>query len=432
MIHDAIVVGAGLSGLVCARRLAAAGANVIVIEARDRVGGRLHTGTLAGDLIDLGGQWISSGQPRVVALATELGATTFRHVRDGRVHLVEEKRGLFGQIATAIATLRAVRRIRRTSRALRPGVATDALDQLTVEDWLARTITNRVVRDRIALHAELVFAAAPADLSLLHYLSRLAATGDFAPAGPDLPGGGREHRFAEGAQTLALRIAAELGDRIRLDQPILAIEDAGDHVIARSNLHSHQARRLVLAVPPVLARAIAVDLAPPARALAEATRTGPVVKCFAAYDRAFWRDDGSSGEIYQARGTVRATVELITPGGIPALLAFVVGSAAVGWATRDPAARRAEILATLVEHFGPGAASPIDYVDVDWGADPWSAGCVAGVGPGVISAGARWNEQHGRVHLAGTESALAWPGYMEGAIEAGERAAGEVRAALQM
>ena len=432
MIHDAIVVGAGLSGLVCARRLAAAGADVIVVEARDRVGGRLHTGRLAGDVIDLGGQWISSGQPRVVALAVELGATTFRHVRDGRVHLVEAKRGLFAQIVTAIATLRAVRRIRRTSHRLSPGAATDKLDELTVEDWLARTITNRVVRDRITLHAELVFAASPADLSLLHYLSRLAATGDFAPAGPDLPGGGREHRFADGAQTLALRIADQLHDRIRLGEPILAIDDTGDHVVARSNLHSHRARRLVLAIPPVLARSIAVDLAPAARALADATHMGPVVKCFVAYDRAFWRDDGSSGEIYQARGTVRATVELIMPGGIPALLAFVVGSAAAGWASRDPVARRAEILATLVEHFGPAAASPIDYVDVDWGADPWSAGCVAGVGPGVLSAGARWREPHGRIHLAGTESAIAWPGYMEGAIEAGERAADEVLATRQM
>jgi monoamine oxidase len=430
VIHDAIVVGAGLSGLVCARRLTAAGADVVVIEARDRVGGRLHSGRLAGDVIDLGGQWITSGQPRVVALATELGAATFRHVRDGRVHLVEETRGVFSQLAAAIATWRAVRGIRRTSRALPIGEPAAALDQLTLEDWLARTITNRVARDRIALHAELVFAAAPADLSLLLYLSRLAATGDFAPRGSELPGGGREHRFADGAQTLALRLADLLGERITLGDPVVAIDDAGDHVVARGARHAHQARRLVLAVPPVLARTIAIDLAPAARSLAEATRMGPVVKCFAAYDRAFWRDDGSSGELYRARGTVRATVELITPGGVPALLAFVVGPTAVGWANRDPADRRAEILAILVEEFGPAAGAPLEYVDVDWGADPWSAGCVAGVGPGVLSTGACWRAPHGRIHLAGTESALAWPGYMEGAIEAGERAAAEVLAAL--
>lgn len=421
MIHDAIVVGAGLSGLVCARRLAAAGADVRVLEARDRVGGRLHTGALAGQVIDLGGQWITSGQPRVLALAAELGATTFRHDRSGRAQFAADPPGLFTQLAAAIATWRAIRRIRRASRA-----PSSTLDQQTLADWLAKTIRNPLARDRIALHAELVFAASPTDLSLLEYLSRLAATGDFAPRGPELPGGGREHRFTDGAQTLALRIAEALEDRITLGAPIVAVEDAGDHVVARTATAAHSARRLVLAVPPALARSIEVELAPSARALAAASRMGPVVKCFVAYDRAFWRDDGASGELYQRRGTVRATVELITPGGGPALLAFVVGKSAIGWAARDLAARRAEVIATLVEAFGPAAATPRDYVDVDWGADPWSAGCVATVPPGVLSAGAQWRAVHGRIHLAGTESATRWPGYMEGAIEAGERAADEV------
>ncbi len=424
MIHDAIVVGAGLSGLVCARRLAAAGADVRVLEARDRVGGRLHTGSLAGEVIDLGGQWITSGQPRVLALASELGATTFRHDRTGRARFAGEPSGLFTQLVAAIASWRAIRRIRRASRA-----PSTELDQQTLADWLMRTIKNPIARDRIALHAELVFAASPTDLSLLEYLSRLASTGDFAPRGPDLPGGGREHRFTSGAQTLALRIVEPLGARITFDAPVVAIEDAGDHVIARTATGEHAARRLVLAVPPALARNIAIELARPARAFAAASRMGPVVKCFVAYDRAFWRDDGSSGELYQPRGTVRATVELITPGGVPALLAFVVGPSAIGWAARELATRRAEVVATLVSEFGPAAETPIDYVDVDWGADPWSAGCVATLRPGALSAGALWRAPHGRIHLAGTESATSWPGYMEGAIEAGERAADEIIAA---
>jgi len=428
MIHDAIVVGAGLSGLVCARRLRAAGAGVIVIEARDRVGGRLHTGRLGDGIIDLGGQWISSGQPRVVALAAELGIATQRHDRLGKVRLDEGERGVFAQLVAAIATWRAVRRIRRTIGDL-PTTDTSLLDTTTLDAWLARTIRNRVARDRIAMHAELVFAAAPADLSLLAYLAHLGATDGFAPPGPELPGGGREHRVASGAQSLALALAEELGDAVHLGEPILAIDDTGDRVTARSAAGTHVARRLVLALPPALARSITVDLGPAARSLAAASRMGPVVKCFASYEHAFWRDAGWSGEAYRPRGTVRATVAIET-GGAPTLLAFVVGSAAVGWASREPSARRAEIVATLVEHFGPAAGSPLDYVDVDWGADPWSAGCVAGVGPGVLGASARWREPHGRIHLAGTESATAWPGYMEGAIEAGDRAADEVLAPL--
>jgi len=428
VIHDAIVVGAGLSGLVCARRLRAAGAEVIVIEARDRVGGRLHSGRLGDGIIDLGGQWISAGQTRVVALAAELGIATERHDRNGTVRLDEGERGMFAQLAAAIATWRAVRRIRRSIRDL-PAADASLLDATTLDAWLGRTIQNRVARERIAMHAELVFAAAPADLSLLAYLAHLGATGGFAPPGPELPGGGREHRVAGGAQSLALALADALGDAVQLDEPIVAIDDTGDQVTARSAARTHVARRLVLALPPALARSIDADLGPAARALASASRVGPVVKCFASYERAFWRDAGWSGEAYRPRGTVRATVEIDT-GGAPTLLAFVVGAAAVGWASRDPAARRAEIVATLVDQFGPAAGSPLDYVDVDWGADPWSAGCVARVGPGVVGTGARWREPHGRIHFAGTESAIAWPGYMEGAIEAGDRAASEVLAAL--
>src|SRR5690606_29267191 len=151
------------------------------------------------------------------------------------------------------------------------------------------------------------------------------------------------------------------------------------------------------------------------------------VKCFAAYARAFWRERGLSGEAYLPRGSVRATVEIA--GEPPVLLAFVVGAAATRWARRDAGERREEVLATLARHVGEEAARPIGYLEQDWAAERWSAGCVAATAPGVLARGARWREPTGNVHFAGTETAVRWPGYMDGAIEAGERAAGEVIAA---
>jgi monoamine oxidase len=434
MIHDAIVIGAGLSGLVCARRLAAAGAAAIVVEARPRVGGRLWTGKVGDAVVDLGGQWLSVDQPRLLALAAELGVPSVAPRRAGRAVIDDDGRahGLFAQLRVAISQWRAVRRIDRMMRAIPPGAPAEAkgaaaLDAIALGPWLAGTIGDPVARARIAMHAELVFAADPAGLSLLAYLARLGTTGGFAPRGPELPGGGREHRFIGGAQILALRLADPLGAAVHLGASAQAIEPDGTSLVVRTPAGSHAARHVVLALPPSLAIRIAPALPEPVRRLAAATQAGSVVKCFAAYDRAFWRDAGRSGEAYRPRGTVRAVVDASAPeDGTAVLLAFVVGPEAAAWHARDPEDRRREVLDTLGELFGDPARAPLDYLEADWGAEPWSAGCVAGTPPGALIEGAVWRGSHGRIHLAGTEAAVRWPGYMEGAIEAGERAADEV------
>ncbi len=409
---DALVVGAGLSGLVCATRLADAGASVLVVDARDRVGGRLLTGAIAGRPIDLGGQWMSVGQPGLAALARELGVASVPQARDGNALFDLPQRGLLSRFATAFAQWRLGRRIQR----LADTPPRDAHEH-SLAAWLAEQSSNATARALIAMHAELVFAADPASLSLLHYLETFAVTGGFGPRGPDLPGGGREHRFLGGAQGLAIKLAERVP--VQLATPVRSLVD-GETVEVRTDGGAIHARRVVLAIPPRFARQI--DGAVPDRA---ASNPGPVVKCFAAYDRPFWRDDGWSGEAYRPVGLVRATVAIDA-----ILLAFVVGPVAAGWSARDPGERRADVLGALTEQFGDRAATPLDYLEVDWGSDPWSAGCVASAMPGALVTTRR--EPHGHIHFAGTETAEVWPGYMEGAIEAGERAAGEIIASGQL
>jgi monoamine oxidase len=187
----------------------------------------------------------------------------------------------------------------------------------------------------------------------------------------------------------------------------------------------------VLAVPPAVVRHIRVELPPAARAFVDGAKTGGVVKVFVAYERAFWRDAGLSGEAYRPQGSTApmiaelAAVRAVIANG-SALVAFVVGREAERWAARDASERRREVIDTLVAEFGEAAREVIDYVEADWAADLWSAGCVASTPVGVLASGAAWGEAFGRVHVAGTETARVWTGYMEGAIEAGERAAREV------
>lgn len=379
------IVGAGLSGLVCATRLVAAGREVVVLEASDRVGGRLHTGLVGEVAVDLGGTWLSVGQPRLLALAAELGLATIPQRRDGRPVIELPWWGAF-------ARWRAARKLRRLMR------SPERVEDRSLAEWLAANVANASARSLLGMHAELVFAVAPDALSLRYYLATMARTGDFAPRGPDLPGGGREQRFADGAQAIAVRLAEALGDRVRLGTRVTEIVDGDDAIRIDGAAASHA----ILALPPWAARALHVDLGA-GRAYAAAAVPGVVTKCFADYDRPFWRERRLSGEAYFPHGAIRAVVPLETT-----LVAFVIG----------PPPPRDAVIATLVDAFGLDAAAPRAYREASW------AGAVASLPPGAGELG--WGASHGRLHVAGAEAASVWPGYMEGAIEAGERAAAEV------
>ena len=421
---DVIVVGAGLSGLVCARRLVAAGRTVRVVEAHAAVGGRLRSVTVDGGTYDLGGQWMSAGQPRLAALAAELGIATAPQYRDGAAVLAlaaERPRRLTGRLRAALARHRHLaaltRLVDQARRAPDP-----AWDRDSLATWLDRAGVAPATREQLTLHAELTFAAEPAELSLLGYLTDLAASG----GGDPFRGAGHERRFVGGAERLPRAIAAALGDRVVASTPVRAITVAADHVEVVTAGAAVRARRVVLAIPPARAAAIALTPALPAAAaqVVASSRPGAVVKLVAIYPRAFWREAGLSGEAYQAHGLVRATVD---GGGPPAALTgFVVAAAAAAWRDQPEHVRRAEVVAELGALFGPEAAAPSALAIMDWSADPWTGGCVAGLPPGAAAAAPSWRGPFGRLHIAGTESARSWPGFMEGAIEAGERAAAEV------
>ncbi len=427
---DVIVIGAGLSGLVCATRLVAAGARVRVLEARDRVGGRLLGRRIGDGVFDLGGQWWTAGQPRLAALADQLGVVRTPQFRDGASVLALAPAGparwLPGRVFAALARGRRLAALSRMIARAGAGEAPAAWDQDSLGTWLERDVPDATLRAQVALHCEMTFATDPHELSLLDYLAQLGATDGHR--GPFDGRDGDEHRFVPGAHALPDRLAAALGDRIALSSPVRAVDAGGDAVVVFTDAGSARAAHLVLAVPPAVARSIAFTPALPASAALAiaASRPGPVVKCVATYHRAFWRDAGRSGEAYLRPGLVRATVDACTSDGVPALTAFIVAADAASWSATPVAARTAAVCADLARVFGEPAASPTGFGFADWGADPWSGGCVAGLPPGARAAGAAWRGPHGRIHLAGTEAADRWPGFMEGAIVAAERAAGEV------
>jgi monoamine oxidase len=188
---DVVVVGAGLAGLAAARALADAGREVVVLEARDRVGGRVWNGTLSDGrtVVELGGQWIGPTQRRVNALVTELGLETFPTFGEGE-HLIElgDRRARYRGARPplppwVLADLaRAQLRFDRLARQVpleAPWAAdrAEAWDSVTFETWIRRTVATRGARELMRIYAEAVLAVEPRDCSLLHALFYTASGG---------------------------------------------------------------------------------------------------------------------------------------------------------------------------------------------------------------------------------------------------------------
>lgn len=444
--YDVLVVGAGVAGLTAARRLSAAGRSVHVLEARDRVGGRTCTVPFAGGPVDLGGQWIGPGQDRVIALARELGVGTFpQHHRGRKVACLGDGRvtyrGLLPRVRLrALLELGlAMQRIDWRARKVAldaPWSTGDAAawDQRTAGAWLDELARTPEARGLLEVATQAIFAADSDALSLLYFLFYVRS-GRGITALTSIRGGAQQDRLVGGVQQLSQRLADRLMGHVRLDSPVRAAAQDDHGVTVHTAAGPLRARTLVVAVPPALARGI--DFAPalpPERAALHADMPmGSVVKCVVAYERPFWREQGFSGEVVLDRGPLRMLFDDCGPDGThPALVAFAVGSAAKAFGALPEAERRAEVLRTIDRAFGT-APPPLAYIDKDWTADPWSAGCYVGVmPPGLLTrAGEALRRPCGRIHFAGTETAVRWAGYIDGAIESGERAADEVLARLR-
>ena len=452
---DVVVVGAGVSGLVAATCLRRAGRSVAVLEARDRVGGRLLNlplpGAPAGDehgVLEAGGQWVGPGQPRVLALVDELGLRTFAQHTTGREVLVLERgsRRTYGGTVPRLAPHRlaelglARRRFDRLAATVpvdAPWAAphADALDGQTLRTWLHRRIHSHQVRELFDVAVGAIWGTSSAELSLLYALWYARCAGGLDPL-LDTEGGAQDRRVVGGLAGVATRLADRLGDDVRLgwDVAALLVDDQG--VSARTASGDVlRASRAVLALPPALQARLEVDPPWPAddAALLQRSPHGAVVKCFAVYDEPWWRAAGLSGQAVSLPGPATAVFDVSPPDASRGvLLGFVDGPQARAFVRRPAPDRRRELLEGLVDAFGTRARTPEAYVEQDWTAEVFSRGCPVGhLPPGVLSVlGPSLRRPVGRVHKAGTETSTAWPGYVEGAVVSGERVAREVTAAL--
>lgn len=456
---DVVVVGAGISGLVAARKVAAAGRSVLVVEARDRVGGRVLNHPLTAkargpQVIESGGAFVGPTQNHVLALADELGVPTFpEYVTGNSVYLSRtlgrvEYTGTVPPDPTVLADA-AVLLQRIDGYAAELDVAAPwahprarEWDAITLGQWLrGNSLNSAGITQLIASWTQPGFGADPDELSFLFVLWYVACSGDATHPGTfsrnsDTAGGAQERRFVGGSQRIPLRLAKQLGDAVALRAPVRRIVQRDGRVRVRTGRGTVVARRVVVATPPptVLDLGFHPHLPLDRRRLLESLRMGQLMKCDAIYPTPFWRAAGLNGFGISDHGATRAVFDNTPPTGGPGvLLAFVGGSTWRTFGTLPADQRRTAVLQGFAEMFGPQALQPVDYVEHDWTQERWSRGGPTAIhAPGtLVPFGPSVRRPHGRVHWAGTETATYWSGYMDGAVSAGERAAAEVLAKLR-
>jgi len=442
---DYVVVGAGLAGLSVATQLRSRGAAVTVLEARDRVGGRILSASRPGadgeqdTVLDLGAQWVGPEQSRVMELIEDLDLTTLQEGTPGSTSWsIAGKRCVGGARLPKVGprTRLEMFTLAAAVRLMYPRLPPDApwtgkpaprWDRGTAEDWIRRLVRTPA---GIALAGIYVRGNTATELS---ETSMYALVADIRGCG-SLGGIERAEscKIAEGAFEIPYRLSLPLAESIRLSEPVRGISQDSEGVTVEADTMTFRCRRAIVCAPAVLAKEIRFDPPLPQRTedLFANTLMGACIKFQALYDRPFWRTAGLNGTILSGDHAVGLTYDNSPRAGRGAgvIVGFVLGDQARRLSPLSRGEQEAEILDCLQQFLGLSARQPEALMMQDWNKEEWSLGAFsAHYPPGILTkAGAALWERCGRVHWAGTETSIEWTGYMEGAVRSAERVVREI------
>jgi monoamine oxidase len=457
---DVCVVGAGFAGLAAARYLVGQGRTVVVLEARERVGGRVADQTLSdGTVVSMGGTWLGKDQARMFDLVGKVGLGVYPQYDAGDLLVrLDGRNRRFNDLAAdpswwwaLLCVGAAFARLNEMAATLpldRPWEAPHAaeLDARTLGEWISSywNVPSWGAQQLLGSSMRLLFSSDPSVVSLLGSMV-LARGGGDAGFLYFLDAAITETHLVDGGGTpeVARRLGVELGDSLRTSAPVRRIVHTDDGVEVFADGATVGARYVIVTAPPVLASQIEYDPPLPDAYghLMRQMPSGAIIRVITVYDRPFWRDKGLSGQSAAPQSPVPVTIDQSPPSpttGAPPpqgiLSSYAIGPRAIELARMEPERRKSLWLSELAARFDDErAARPLAYGELDWSAERWSlGGMISHFPPGVLTSyGSVLHEPHGRIYWAGSERATEMHGLIEGAVRSGEQAAQDVDQKLQ-
>ncbi|XP_054642787.1 amine oxidase [flavin-containing] isoform X2 [Dunckerocampus dactyliophorus] len=446
--YDVIVVGGGISGLSAAKLLKENGLNPVVLEARDRVGGRTFTvKNKEAKWVDLGGAYVGPTQNRILRLAKQYGIKTYKvNEQEKLVHHVNGKsypfKGSFPPMWNPIIKLD-FNNLFRTMDEMGKEIPREApwkapraeeWDKMSMHQLFEKICWTSTARRFGTLFVNVNVTSEPHEVSALWFLWYVKQCGGTMRIF-STTNGGQERKFVGGSNQISECMARDLGERVKLQSPVYRIDQSGDMVaVETTDKQTYMAKYVIVATPPALNLKMHFnpELPPLRNQLINRVPMGSVIKCMVYYKENFWRKKGFCGSmVIEDEGSpIGLTLDDTKPDGtVPAIMGFILARNCrklCGLTKEERFKRICEIYSKVLGT--EEALHAVHYEEKNWCEEEYSGGCyTAYFPPGILTQFGRvLREPVGRLYFAGTETATEWSGYMEGAVQAGERAAREV------
>ncbi len=456
--RDVVIIGAGAAGLTAANELRKAGLSVAVLEARDRVGGRLWTDTIEGAMLEIGGQWISPDQTALQETVAELGLDTFSRYREGDSVYVGPDgvahRFTGEMFPVAPETEAVIAEITERLDEMVAGIDPDRpwahekaaeWDSVSWDAWLrSQTDDDEAVRNLAFATGSAMLTKPTHAISLLESLLMAASAGSYSNlVDADFI---LDKRVVGGLQQVPILLAERLDGDVFVSQAVRTIEwsDAGVTVTSTPTTGvtgtaiagggaglTVRARQAILALAPVLYDRISFVPALPRlqHQMHQHLSMGFVIKVHAVYETPFWREKGLSGTAFSPYELSHEAYDNTNHGDERGtLVGFVSDLHADGVFELSAEERKERILTSLSHYYGPEAMNPVVYFESDWGSEEWTRGAYAAsfdLG-GLSRYGKYLRENVGPLHFACSDLAGAGYQHVDGAIRMGRLVAGQI------